>query len=257
MRTPFSLAFAATMALTTPAASEDIVIRLEGLSGKTAVLSDKPVHERRGFDSSDMIVLDVSGSMEPYEIEASFKGVVEHYSSDKARADYQRGRCSKITMVFYAARTFIPEPQIVCSADDLEDFASFLDAIDIADIRRVAGGDTKLVPALNDVAEIYKAEMDGDVSVGQRRVVVVTDHKGAVFLKYLIDPSYSLTSEYGATVSAVTINKPVLAENFKNFLVTSEEAADRYFVLKGLSVSAGDSAAVSRAVEEVMRFTQS
>lgn len=249
-------AFSIAVAMAAPASSQDIVLGLDlKPAGLSAVPTETPAHERSGFDTSDTILSDVSASMENHEIDAALNGVILHYSSDKAHADYARGICSKVTMIFYATNAVAVEPHIICSVKDVQDFAGFLENIDISAVRREAQRDTRLVKALNETAAVYRQEASQNISVGMRRVVVITDAQGGI-INHLKSASLELTKDFGATVSAITINKPVLARVFESILVTNKEVAGQYYIRHGLSVSAQDGDAISQAVEQAMRFTQ-
>lgn len=197
MRLSPSLAFAAAMAAATfPAAADNLVINLT--PEKSA-----PARERTFVEAHDILLLDVSGSMDDAEIIAMFDGAGAYYTSDEAVLNYDSGICTAVTAVFYGAKAFSKPTHTLCNREDAQRFvAENVDLVHIAAMRTEAGTSaTYLRNGLNAAIEIFGR---GDVETTRRRVVVVGDEKGGE-PSVLLPPAMELPAGFGATVSAVAI----------------------------------------------------
>jgi hypothetical protein len=211
----------------------------------------------RGVDTSDIILQDVSASMDRADLQAAFDGVIDHYSSDQAMADYSRGICSNVQIIFYAAQAMPMDEtnRRLCSQKDVQAFSDDLREFDVDEMRSKIGKRTNIVSALRVAQRVYQEEENQGLMVAQRRVVAISDGQGGSVAD-IRALSKDLTELFSASVSAITVNNDSLIPFFDRALTTSDEMAVAYGILKGTTWAANDSVSVQQGVRTVLAFTQ-
>lgn len=190
-------------------------------------LNDLPARQDVGplyVESHDVLVLDVSGSMEDAEIFSSFQGVAGHYLSKEAIVDYKNGICTAVTPVFFGTRAVSGATHIVCNEEDAN---AFLDANlnrpNLAAVRGLVGGNTYPIRGLEQAALVYESEKAMNIEPRLRRVVLVGDEvvKGCKNKCPLIE---TLSSKFGATVSALGLGHDMVRQSYQRYIVTPRDS---------------------------------
>lgn len=219
----------------------------------SAQVADTKESKILGVDRHDVLLLDVSDSMDDEDIEALLHGVISHYSSDDAMADYRAGICTANTLVFYANSPYALKTTVICGQEDLNQFAADIGSIDIYDIRGMTGRSTDLVDAMDTALIVFQSEQQSGIWSGARSVVVVGDQIGGS-IGDLKARSSMLTDQYQATVSAVSIRTPLLAGVFRHSVRTNEDAAKMHSIRAGIVGGASSAEEVRVILQNVLAF---
>ncbi len=207
-------------------------------------------------DRHEVLLLDVSLSMNRNDFEASLRGVVNHYASEKALADYNSGICTANTLVLYADMAYVMDTQIICGPDDLQRFIAEIDSVSLWGVRFFrAGFNTSLTNAMLAATSVFQEEQSLGIMAGQHSVIIMGDQLGGDSHD-LRGLSVSLTASFGATVSAISINNTELASIFSGVVSTSEENAQLYYTRAGMTEAATNPEEVQSMLQKILRLNQ-
>lgn len=230
-------------------ASADMILTLQMPSEKADIKESAIL----GVDRHDVLLLDVSHSMDNEDIAAMLSGVARHYSSDEAIADYKAGLCTANTIVFYGERPYAMDTAIICDESDVGALSFDLDSTTLFKIRFRTGLTTNLVSALNAASIVFEKEASYGISSGMRSVVVVGDQIGGDD-DALRASSSMLTDRYSATVSAISIRDPDLTSLFKDSVCTPEDFVRAHYIRPGIARGASTSEEVRTILQTVLAF---
>ena len=188
-----------------------------GLSINAAHANDENVI----VESHDILLLDVSSSMDTADIQASFQGVAQHYLSEEAMMNYRAGICTANTVIYYGTKPVRQQTHILCNEKDVRDFlVTNINEENLAAIRSLAGGNTDVAPALEDAMVVLAGEKEIlKIDAMRHRVVLAGDENGGS-TDILRVHSLTLSSRFGATVNAVAIGSEGVKTFFETALVT-------------------------------------
>lgn len=172
-------------------------------------------------ESHDILLLDVSSSMDTRDIQASFHGVANYYLSEEAMMNYRAGICTANTVIYYGTKPVRQQTHILCNEKDVQDFLSRnINEEGLAAIRSLAGGTTNVAPALEEAMVVLAGEKEIlKIDAMRHRVVLAGDENGGS-TDILRIHSLTLSSRFGVTVNAVAIGSETVQSFFEASLVT-------------------------------------
>lgn len=167
----------------------------------------------------------------------------------------EAGICTATQIVYYADDSYSLDNQIICTEDDLARFVNAMRDVNMAMVRASVGSDTNLVQAMRYALAAFRTEEQEGISAGNHRVIIVGDELGGN-VNDLRGLSLDLTAQFGATVSAISINNVGLTTIFRNNVSTSEDSARAFFIRAGMTGAAATPQEVQSGLQEILRLTR-
>lgn len=198
-------------------------------------------------DSHDVLLLDVSGSMDEQQILAAFVGAAANYQSESSKQAYAMGICSANTVVYYSDLIYIGPTRIICSPEDAEAYGNYLVA-SFEDARAkttTKSINTNIFEALDGAITVFASEGELNIQTLQRRVVVIGDETGAS--KTMKARGLPLTTVYNAKIFGIAVMDAGVADAFNRGLVSDPQRAP--------AVNAMNAVDVGHWVETYLSFT--
>lgn len=228
-------------------------------------------------DTHNIILMDISTSMDAGDLHAAFSGVAQYLESDEVRVEFEMGICQAVTPIFYADFPKIGSTHIICSSGDAERFLNEAVLLDITDIRIYTGNSTpedSLTKALYTAQQAFLCEEAClNISAARRNLVVLTDDKGV--LDGVLNEARSLMGQgFGVRTSAVILDShwqrnpntdeyeasdpDTLREYFEaNFIFSAPMLKEHgiYNISPGISAAAKTPAEVELKLKEALSLT--
>jgi hypothetical protein len=183
-------------------------------------------------DLHAVLLIDVSPSMKPLEIERSREGLFTYLLSDEAKQDYANGTSKAVTLVYFASTPYATNTRIISSLEDaqrlIDNYLHVVSSNKPSSITRLSndeslGTGTDVYKALKKVGSVFDSESDNSYFTERRVVVVIGDYVPNLQKAYSREESDSLTKNYGARVCAVAVHDEGTEPPAYEYLVTRND----------------------------------
>lgn len=206
-------------------------------------------HPTTYVDSNDVIVLDVSSSMDDQELIAAFKGAASYYTSERNIANYKLGICASSTVVFFGKGAYVGKGAIICSEADAKQFAQDMLSEDLNTIRLLTGIDaTNTDEGLYAAYYLLKKQKENEnIESVQYRIVVVGDELQNYAQENVKNAVVALTQDFSAQIFGVAIGSMEVQDRFTYYVATDKTNFP--------AALAQNPDQVSKSLNEFLRYT--
>ncbi len=176
-------------------------------------------------DTHDIIVLDISESMDDADISAAFQGAADYYLSDRNLANYQMGICAQSTIVFFGKEAFVGNSAIICSKEEAQAFSDDLLNENIPVLREIVGSSsTNTGSGLLAAHYTFQQNMERNAPVPlQYRVVVVGDELQKIAEQQVKKVSGALVQDFDAQIFGIAIGNEKARDGFTHFMASDKD----------------------------------
>lgn len=216
---------------TTAAAEQTLTLSLQ---------DDGPKEQQPVFvETSDVIVIDVSSSMDDHEIIAAFHGAADYYLSDRNLSNYKMGVCAQSTVIFFAKDTYIGNSAVICSEADAIRFANNLMSQDITNLKTMLhSGFTNTHKGLSAARDFFQAQAsEGRVRPLQHRVVLIGDELQFGSVAPMRREKPKLVAEFDTQIFAIAIGSEDVKGLFDQYVVSDNKIFPSALALSADGVS--------------------